>query len=175
MTKTLTVPTKVLDRYHETITRGMEFLDGYLGGPEWVDEIDLEALDLENSSQCVCGQLFDEMTGRRTVEDMDTEDGQDGYGYALKHVLEHGVPEGEIDQQWDKHVRGIHAAQYLGFSINDEPVEEAIAEHNGYPNVAAMWHDDDLDIDDILSPWVLLTRMWTERIEKRRAELGSMA
>lgn len=172
MAKTLTVPPQVMDQYHERITRSMAFLDDYLGGPEWIDMIDLEDLDLEDASQCVCGQLFDEMTGLRTVDDMRAGD---GYAYALKHVVEHGVPDDYLDTDLAQQLRGIHAAEYLGFTISDEPVEEAIAKHNGYPTIDAMWQDDDLDISDIPHPWVLLTQTWHDRIEKRRAELGSMA
>lgn len=169
---TITIPAEVEDLYNDTITRSMNFLDDYLGGIDWVNEIDLEALDLECATQCVCGQLFDAETGVRTIEGMDNED---GYAYALKHVVEHGVPE-EVRAEYEdeaEHVARSKMAEYLGFCIDSDSVDDLIAKGNGYENAKAMWDDD--GVDEIPHPWDLLTKTWTERIEKRRAELGTMA
>lgn len=171
MTTTIAVPSQLLDQYHEAITRSMVFLDDYLGGPDWVNRIDLDELDLEDGSSCVCGQLFDRETGMRTVDDMRTSD---GYDYALKHVVEHGVPEGFFDDAESEFTFHITASRYLGFSIDGEAEEDILAKHNGFESASTMWqmHGDDLDV---LSPWEILTQTWRERIEKRRAELGTLA
>lgn len=175
MTKTLLFPPHVVDQYHEKVTRSMAFLDDYLGGPEWVNMIDLEALDLEDATQCVCGQLFNEATGLRTVEDMEMTD---GYVYALKHVVEHGVPEHMVGEEANKHDLRSRAANYLGFNLDHDRVDDAIAIYNGYRNDTDMWSrisDDDIDFLSCKSPWRMFTEVWRERIEKRRADLGTMA
>ncbi len=172
--KTIEVPEQIHDEYHQIIDRSMAFLDEYLGTVEWVNDIDLEALDLEISSECICGQLFDMDTGYRVVEDMDTTD---GYSYALKYVIERGVPDEVVknlkERSTGEHVYESLTAEYLGFSLDDDKYNTMIAKHNGYRG----WVDmiTDTDVVDYPSPWQMLTDTWIERIEKRKAELGTMA
>lgn len=161
---TITIPNEVYDQYHQTIDRSMAFLDEYLGTREWVNEIDLDAFDLEVSTECVCGQLFDLESGYRTVEDMSEHD---GYAYALKYIVEHGVPDDVNSER--------KAAVYLGFNLDEDPIDEMIAKANGYPNFDTMLRDVNIIDEDIPSAWEMLTETWRERIEKRRAELGTMA
>lgn len=157
MKTTMEVPTDVLEHLHTCIDRGMEFLDEYLGSPEWVNEIDLKALDLNDANTCVCGQLFRADTGRRTIEDEDIGE-SDGYSYAIKWVIEHGVPR---DNSFNSG-KVLDVVSDHGFSLwNEEWIEERLSDHN------------DVTIH-MVDPWELLTDLWTERIEKRRAELGTV-
>lgn len=154
----LMIPLEVQEKWDDAILRGMTFLDGYLGS-DWPLHIDLDRLALNDTRACVCGQLFDE-EGKQVVSPR----GYDisGYDWAVKNVLEHGVP---------TNVRVDDPAVYLGFNLEDdgEPEEDLIAQANGYADFNDAWHHDFR-----FSAWDLFTAAWSTAIEKRKAELGAM-
>jgi hypothetical protein len=147
MEKTLTVPEEVMRAWDEVIDNGIEFLDGYLG-EEWVREIDLEELDINDTSKCVCGQLFDPETGRQAV----TEGHTDGYSWAVSNVIEHGVP---ADY-------GFNLFDDECFSVEETDEFDLVAGANPKYEISSFTMFD------------LFTARWAERIEKRKAELGLM-
>lgn len=157
MKKQITVPQSLLNEWNACIDRGMAFLDDYFDGPEWVGRIDLDRLDLNDASVCVCGQLFDEQGQKMVVT---------GYDYALKHVIEHDTNEtGRVPDT------EMFPEEYLGFSLvedGDYDPDEIIAGHNRLNSLHELF-----DLGG--SAWVLFTELWAERLAKRQAELGLMS
>lgn len=65
----------------ERVKRGMEFLERE-HGPDWVDKIDLMALDLKDAATCVLGQVYDDEVS------LAADDRRTGYEYACDEVLD---------------------------------------------------------------------------------------
>lgn len=170
------IPPRMEQEFEERIERGVEFLDNYFETKDWVSEIDLEALDLNDSTRCVCGQLFDSQ-GNKVFNGQD--EGLSGYDYAIRHVVEHdGEDPGssyEARREYEQSL--IQNSTNYGFNIvkgdiEDEDLDDEIARFNGFdPDSQREYLLD----DEFPTAWGVLTRMWTERLEKRKAEMGAMA
>lgn len=65
------------------VNNGVQYLDKTFGRGKWMKRIDLNELDLEDRSMCICGQAFVDKVGK-WYENEDGEDTQveDGFEFA---------------------------------------------------------------------------------------------
>lgn len=72
-----------LERYGsiaQRVAAGARWLDE-LFGPQWVDRIDLNTLDLASTYRCICGQVFNQQ------HHADNVDERPGYRFAQEHLF----------------------------------------------------------------------------------------
>lgn len=87
--------------------------------PGWVDRIDIATLELTDSQQCICGQVFARTPGgkKRQVS---------GYSFAMSHLFAQAngwitelVPQSTSRDAWTRHRRAAQVSDALGFSGDD--------------------------------------------------------
>lgn len=155
------VPRAIEREWRKAIREGMKFLDNYYDRKDWVNDIDLNTLDLNDGTLCVAGQLFE------TEHQANQNGHQNGYEWVLKYVVEH--------EPWAEGLDEHQMAKKLGFYVPtdetddddpgyDDPIEKRIAKRNGV-TVGDLWHIQ-------ASHWELFTREWEHAIIKRREELA---
>lgn len=161
------VPRAIEREWRRSIKKGMEFLDGYFERKDWVNDIDIDSLDLNDESMCVAGQLF------ATHADAEAEGiwADSGYGWAIKYVVEH-EPWAQSQRRLDSEV-----AKQLGFYTPTEPdpyderyeghdpVEVRVAKRNGV-DIGYLWDND-------CTHWQLFTREWERELKKRKERLDN--
>lgn len=161
----------------KAIDAGIAFLDERFGRKTWLKGIDLDELDLEDGSYCVCGQLFSD----------DAPAGLDGYTYAVREVLEdyfHAkgnieVPAGTDVIGGDQHMRAVA----LGFNVaeyeSDMGIYITVDDIFGSASEVALQLADPSELltlevggafDVNVSLWRELGRLWTERIAEMKFE-----
>lgn len=162
----IVVPRAIEREWRRAIRKGMEFLDRYYDRKDWVNDIDLETLDLNDATTCVAGQLFgsEYEAARNGVTS--------GYEWVLKYVVEHEPWAEKVSNSSFSSERYKAYAQELGFyaptfedeEFEEDPIEERIARRNN------------IEVADLYQfgsgHWELFTREWERAITKRRQELA---
>lgn len=165
------IPSHISEEWDQSIARGMKFLDTYFVRKDWVDEIDLEGLDLNDSTRCVCGQIF------ATHAESEEAYGfgiKTGYEWALKFVMEHDLEEDDDpydrerrEGQWSEE-HGFYAPLTGDFTDDDEfdgyDPEEEIYKLNGF-DTYGQWRETGFDY------WGLFTERWKSSLKKRKEHL----
>lgn len=146
--------------FTEEIDRGATLLDRH--DPRWFDEINLDVLRLDMPRTCVLGQLAMGMFHEKIREHTENPDGDAEYSFY--DVADYLFAAGELDGEYDT----SH-----GFSITLLELHKLLA--------AEGIRSLDPDADDFKKvnesyrwAWEMLTLQWASRIEKCRAEAGTL-
>lgn len=162
----LKVPPDLMNEWNAAISRGMDALDKFFGDTDWITKIDADTLDLNDPFTCVCGQLF-EMDAQKLREENGEFIGS-GYDYAVRYVVEHGAdgPSYALEDSWSVH-HGFNVKDWVELENRELDMDEYILTYNGigWDQDPGMWGVH----------WELFTKLWVERLEKRKAELGLMS
>lgn len=146
--------------FTEEIDRGVTLLDRH--DPRWFDMINLDELQLDLPRMCVLGQLAMGVF-REKIQEL-THDPDDDAEYNFYHVADYLFETGQTGGEYDEE---------YGFTI-DLPELHKLLAAAGIPSLDP--HVDPFDRVNVAYKrvWEMLTLQWVSRIEKCRADAGTL-
>lgn len=86
------------------VKRGIDILNGHFGENVWVDDIDLDKLNMDNALYCILGQLFGDYGSGRFTLGIQNENGS---YYGFDNMFREDEGWGVLNELWASYITQV--------------------------------------------------------------------